>query len=119
MEDIVDTLAKKVYEAIDALNRGQDNDWAREALEDASRILDTYYEDRRKARQMVRRYPDGSVYQVMFSNLRCASCGCNVFHEKSDGSSVSVICNSCGNLIGQLNDEACREALREGIWKEY
>ncbi len=69
-------------------------------------------------KEMVRRYPDGSVYQVMFSDLRCASSGCNVFHEKSDGSSVSVICNSCGNLIGQLNDEACREALREGIFDE-
>ena len=118
MKDIVDALAKKVYAALDALDRGQDNDWARETLEDASRILDTYYEDRRKARQKVRRYADGSLYQIMISGLRCASCGCNVFHEKSDGSTVSVICNGCGNLIGQLNEVAAREDLREGIWKE-
>ena len=118
INDIVDALAKAIHDALDALDRGQDNDWAREALEGADRILDAYYEGQQKTKQMVRRNADGSLYQEMFSGLHCASCGCNVFYETSDGSTVSVICNSCGNLIGQMNEVASREALQEGIWKK-
>lgn len=41
--DTVDTIAQKIYAALDALDRGTDNDWARAALEEANQILDDYY----------------------------------------------------------------------------
>lgn len=41
--DTIDAIAQKVYAALDALDRGTDNDWARAALEEANQILDVYY----------------------------------------------------------------------------
>lgn len=41
--DTVDAIAQKVYAALDALDRGINNDWARAALEEANQILNAYY----------------------------------------------------------------------------
>lgn len=45
---LIDLLSEQIYNALDALDRGADNDWAREALEKASAILDDYYKAKRK-----------------------------------------------------------------------
>lgn len=45
---LIDLLSEQIYNALDALDRGADNDWAREALEKANAILDDYYKTKRK-----------------------------------------------------------------------
>lgn len=42
-DSTINAVAQKVYAALDALDRGTDNDWARVALEEANQILDVYY----------------------------------------------------------------------------
>lgn len=43
VRDTIDAIAQKVYTALNALDRGANNDWARAALEEANQILDAYY----------------------------------------------------------------------------
>ena len=82
-------------------------------------LNDTFARNRqtRKMGPMIRRNPDGSLFQEMFDGVRC-DCGCNVFHETSSSSVVDVVCNSCGKRIGQLTEDAAQEALKNGIWKK-
>ena len=42
-DSTIDVVAQKVYAALDAPDRGTDNDWARTALEEADQILNTCY----------------------------------------------------------------------------
>jgi hypothetical protein len=44
-DSTIDAIAQKIYAALDALDRGADNDWARAALEEANQILDAYYKE--------------------------------------------------------------------------
>lgn len=43
LKEIVDALIESINNALDALDRGNDNDWAREALERVSPTIDRYY----------------------------------------------------------------------------
>jgi len=44
LKEIIDTLIESINNALDALDRGNDNDWAREALEKVSPTIDRYYD---------------------------------------------------------------------------
>lgn len=44
IKEICDALIESINNALDALDRGNDNDWAREALEKISPTIDRYYD---------------------------------------------------------------------------
>lgn len=44
LKEIIDTLIESINNALDALDRGNDNNWARKALEKVSPTIDHYYD---------------------------------------------------------------------------
>ena len=115
--EVISRLSDAIEEAVRSLERGEHPNRALKPLKEVEPILDRYFQEKKAAATMVRCHPDGALYQVTYPGLRCATCGCNVFHETSDGTNVSTVCNGCGNLIGALTAEAAHEALEEGTWQ--
>lgn len=64
-------------------------------------------------------HEDGHLWEYMIENDYRCDCSCNVFHKEYNKvrHKIWYICNSCGNVVGELKDEYLQEALNTGIWK--